>query len=124
MKVLIVDDSEKWRMFHETAVREILGDNVIIHTADCAKQGVERLTASVDAPYDVIFTDMQMESDFLPLLAGEWFIKQIKFFKEFKNTKIIIISATSNINLIAERNNVDYIPKYRCNNLAEYRNKL
>lgn len=124
MKILIVDDSEKWRMFHETAVREILGDNVIIHTADCAKQGVERLTASVDTPYDVIFTDMQMESDFLPLLAGEWFIKQIKFFKEFKNTKIIIISAASNINLIAERNDVDYIPKYRCNNLEEYRNKL
>ncbi len=124
MKILIVDDSEKWRMFHETAVREILGDNVVIHTADCAKQGVERLTASVDTPYDVIFTDMQMESDFLPLLAGEWFIKQIKFFKEFKNTKIIIISAASNINLIAERNDVDYIPKYRCNNLEEYRNKL
>ena len=124
MKILIVDDSEKWRMFHETAVREILGDNVVIHKADCAKQGVDRLTASVDAPYDVIFTDMQMESDFLPLLAGEWFIKQIKFFKEYKNTKIVIISATSNINLIAERNNVDYIPKYRCNNLEEYRNKL
>lgn len=124
MKILIVDDSEKWRMFHETAVREILGDNVIIHTADCAKQGVERLTASVDAPYDVIFTDMQMESDFLPLLAGEWFIKQIKFFKEFKNTKIIIISAAINVNRIAEKYSVDYIPKYRCNNLEEYRNKL
>ncbi len=124
MKVLIVDDSEKWRMFHETAVREILGDNVIIHTADSAKRGVDRLTASIDNPYDIIFTDMQMESDFLPLLAGEWFIKQIKFFKEYKNTKIVIISAASNVNRIAEKYSVDYIPKYRCNNLEEYRNKL
>ena len=45
---------------------------------------------------------MQMESDFLPFYAGEWFIKQIKFFNEYKNTKIIIISATSNIRQIAK----------------------
>ena len=124
MKILIVDDSEKWRLYHETAVREVLGNSAIIHTADCAKRGVDKLTSSLDEPYDIIFTDMQMESDFLPLFAGEWFIKQIKFFKGYNNTKIIIISAASNVNLIAERYNADYIPKYRCNDLEEYRNKL
>ena len=124
MKILIVDDSEKWVMFHETAVREIFNNDITIETANSASQGVERITASIDKPFDFILTDMQMESDYLPLFAGEWFIKQIKFFKEYKNTKIIIISAASNIKMIAEKYNVDYIPKYRCNDINEYCNKI
>ena len=111
-------------MYHESALREIFKDNIEIETANSAKEGVERLMASIDAPYDFIMTDMQMESDFLPLYAGEWFIKQIKFFKEYKNTKIIIISAAGNIRQIAENYNTDYIPKYKCNDLNEYCNKL
>ena len=103
MKILIVDDSPKWIMYHESAIREIFDDKVFIDTADCAKKGVEKLTLSIDEPYDFILTDMQMESDFLPLYAGEWFVKQIQYFKEYKNTKIIIISATSNIKHIAEK---------------------
>ena len=123
-RILIVDDSPKWVMYHESALREIFKDNIEIETANSAKEGVERLMASIDAPYDFIMTDMQMESDFLPLYAGEWFIKQIKFFKEYKNTKIIIISAAGNIRQIAENYNTDYIPKYKCNDLNEYCNKL
>lgn len=124
MRILIVDDSSKWVMWHESAVREILGNDVEIDKAFSATQGVERLTSSIDAPYDVIFTDMQMETDFLPLYAGEWFIKQIKFFNEYKNTKIVIISAASNIRQIAEKYEVEYIPKYKCNNIEEYKSKL
>jgi len=124
MKILIVDDSQKWVMWHESAVREVFKDNLTIETANCAKQGVEKLTLSINEPYDFIFTDMQMESDFLPLYAGEWFIKQIKFFKEYKNTKIIIISATSDIKNIAQKYDVDYIPKYSCNDINSYCNKL
>ncbi len=123
MKILIVDDSSKWVNWHEDAAREIC-NNAIIHKAYSASQGVEKLTSSIDEPYDIIFTDMQMEADYLPLYAGEWFIKQIKFFKEYKNTKIIIISATSNIKQIAENYEVDYIPKYKCNNIEEYKQKL
>ena len=123
-RVLIVDDSSKWILYHKDAVRQIFKDNIEIETANSAKEGVERLMVSIDAPYDFILTDMQMESDFLPLYAGEWFIKQIKFFKEYKNTKIIIISAVGNIRKIAENYNTDYIPKYKCNDLNEYCNKL
>ena len=119
MKILIVDDSAKWVNFHESAVKEILKD-VQIHTANSAKQGIDKVTASIDDPYDYIFTDMQMESDFLPLYAGEWFIKQIKFYKEYQNTKIIAISAAGNLRQIAEKYEVDYIPKYKCNNIEEY----
>ena len=53
-----------------------------------------------------------MESDFLPYLAGEWLVKQIKTYdKYYKNTKIVIVSATPSIELIAKRNDVLYIPK-------------
>ncbi len=123
-RILIVDDSSRWVLYHKDAVREVFGGEAEIDTASSAKEGVERLMSSIDCPYDFIFTDMQMESDFLPFYAGEWFIKQIKFFNEYKNTKIIIISATSNIRQIAEKYSVDYIPKYRCNDLKEYCNKL
>lgn len=124
MKILIVDDSQKWIMWHKSAVKEIFSTNFVVETADSAQKGVEKITLSIDEPYDYVLTDMQMESDFLPLYAGEWFIKQIKFFKEYKNTKIIIISATSNIKQIAEKYNVDYIPKYMCNDIDSYCNKL
>ena len=66
---------------------------------------------SIDNPYDVIFTDLQMESDFLPKYAGEWLIEQIKTFKEYNSTKIVIISASPNIRIIAERNQVLYLSK-------------
>ena len=124
MKILIVDDSQKWVSWHESAVREIYNNNVIVDKAFSVSQGVEKLTSSVDEPYDIIFTDMQMETNYLPLYAGEWFIKQIKFFNEYKNTKIIIISAASNIRQNAENYEVDYIPKYQCNDIDAYRDKI
>lgn len=124
MKILIVDDSDKWVQWHKSAVTEVLENDVEIETASSATQGVERLTASVDHPYDVIFTDMQMETDYLPLYAGEWFIKQVKFFNEYKNARIVIISAASNIRQIAEKYEAEYIPKYKCNDINEYCNKL
>ncbi len=123
-RILITDDSSKWVLYHKDAVRQIFKDDVEIETASSAKEGLEKITSSIDCPYNFILTDMQMEPDFLPLYAGEWFIKQIKFFKEYKNSKIIIISAAGNIKRIAENYGVEYIPKYRCNNLEEYCNKL
>ena len=43
-----------------------------------------------------------MENDFEPKYAGEWFVEQIKTFKAYINTKIVIISAAYNIAHIAE----------------------
>ena len=86
MKILIVDDSSKWVMWHESAVRELLGNDVEIDKAFSAAQGVEKLTASIDLPYDIIFTDMQMEPDFLPLYAGEWLKNMI--LNIFRNTNV------------------------------------
>lgn len=119
-KILIVDDSSKWVSYHKEVIEEIFANEVTIDVAYSAKQALEKITASIDEPYDIILTDMQMEPDFIPLYAGEWFIKQVQFFNEYKNTKIIIISATSNIKQIAEKYGVDYIPKYKCNDISSY----
>ncbi len=124
LRILIVDDSSRWVLHHQEVIRQIFNNNVEIETANSAKEGVERLTASLDEPYDFILTDMQMEPDFLPLYAGEWFIKQIKFFNEYKNTKIIAVSASENLKQIAKNYDVDCIPKYMCNDIKSYCNKL
>lgn len=123
-RILIVDDSNRWVLHHKYIIEQIFNNNVEIDTANSAKEGVEKLTASIDCPYNFIFTDMQMEPDFLPFYAGEWFIKQIKFFNEYKNTKIIAVSAAENLKQIAQNYCVDYIPKYKCNDINEYCNKL
>lgn len=123
-RILIVDDSSRWVLHHQEVIRQIFNNNVEIETANSAKEGVERLTASLDEPYDFILTDMQMEPDFLPLYAGEWFIKQIKFFNEYKNTKIIAVSASENLKQIAKNYDVDCIQKYMCNDIKSYCNKL
>lgn len=119
-KILIVDDSPNWVKYHTAAVNILFNSNVLIETANSAKEGVEKLTLSINEPYDIILTDMQMEPDYLPLYAGEWFIKQIRFFNEYKNTKIVIISAASNISSIADKYGVDFIPKYKCNDEDAY----
>lgn len=123
MKILIVDDSSKWITYHKSAIEQIFSD-ARIDTAQSAKDGADKLIFSINEPYDVILTDMQMEPDFLPLFAGEWFIKQIQFFKEYKNTKIIAVSAAENLKHIAEKYRVDYLPKYKCNDIQNYCNKL
>lgn len=110
-KILIVDDVPGWVRFHEQNIRHLNIPNIEIDTAISAREALSKLEVSIDNPYDVIFTDLQMESDFLPKYAGEWLIEQIKTFKEYNSTKIVIISASPNIRIIAERNQVLYLSK-------------
>lgn len=110
-KILIVDDVPGWVRFHEQNIRHLNIPNIEIDTAISAREALSKLEGSIDNPYDVIFTDLQMESDFLPKYAGEWLIEQIKTFKEYNSTKIVIISASPNIRIIAERNQVLYLSK-------------
>ena len=119
-KLLIADDSSSWRNYHTDAVQKLFPEKFEIETADFANSANEKLYLNADEPYDVILTDLQMESDFLPLYAGEWLVEQIQKIPAYKNTKIIIISATNAIRLIAERYNVDYIPKYNCRDINAY----
>ena len=117
-RVLIVDDSAKWVEYHAEAIR--LQGNFEIDTAYSAKSGLAKIEVNAHNPYDIILTDMQMESDFLPLYAGEWFIEQIKAFKEYQNTKIVIISATYDIKRVAQKYDVLFLPKYLCTDLTRY----
>lgn len=110
-RILIVDDVPGWVRFHEQNIRHLNIPNIEIDTAISAREALSKLEVSIDNPYDAIFTDLQMESDFLPKYAGEWLIEQIKTFKEYNSTKIVIISASPNIRIIAERNQVLYLSK-------------
>lgn len=110
-RILIVDDVPGWVRFHEQNIRHLNIQNIEIDTAISAREALSKLEVSIDNPYDVIFTDLQMESDFLPKYAGEWLIEQIKTYKEYNSTKIVIISASPNIRIIAERNQVLYLSK-------------
>ena len=115
MKILIVDDSVSWREFHKNAIEEIFIELEIeeyeIELASSARQGYDCLMYNNESPYNLIITDLQMEEDFEPKYAGEWFIEQIKSFNQYKKTKVVIISAAYNIQHIAETNNVLYIRK-------------
>ena len=110
MKILIVDDLKSWIYYH-SSVMQTLFEDAEIHTALSAREGYDKLMENNETPFDIIITDMQMESDFEPKYAGEWFIEQIKTFKNYKNTRIVIISAAYNIPAIAENYGVDYIRK-------------
>lgn len=121
MKILITDDSIGWIEYHLNNLKQALPENTLFDIAKSAKEGLDKIILNIDTPYDVIFTDMQMESDFLPLYAGEWFIKQIKTYKEYQNTRIVIISAAPNIKTIAEKYNVEYLPKSMCQLKENYK---
>lgn len=111
-KILIVDDTPGWVRFHKTNIEYLNISDIQIDEAFSAKEGVSKIECSIDNPYHIIFTDLQMESDFLPKSAGEWLIEQIKTFeKYYKNTKIVIISASPNIERIAKKHGVFYISK-------------
>lgn len=115
MKILIVDDSTSWREFHKNAIEEIFIELDIeeyeIELASSARQGYDCLMFNNENPYNLIITDLQMEEDFEPKYAGEWFVEQIKTFKNYINTKIVISSGCYNIKQIAESLGINFIPK-------------
>lgn len=120
-KILVADDSPSWVRHHSFNVKYILGEeNVEIFEAFSAREADKIISCNIDKPFDIIFTDMQMEADFLPLNAGEWLIKQIQFYKEYENTNIVIISASPIIEKLAQKYNVNYIPKRMCQTTEPY----
>jgi CheY-like chemotaxis protein len=114
MKILIVDDVKGWRDYHSYIMNDMFSSDSFtpeIQTAESARDGYDKLMENNEEPFDIIITDMQMENDFEPKYAGEWFIEQIKTFKNYSKTRVVIISAAYNIPMIAENYGVDYIRK-------------
>ena len=118
MKILIVDDVKGWRDYHSSVLSELFSDAEIL-TADCARRGYDLLMENNDSPFDIILSDLQMENDFEPKYAGEWFVEQIKTFKNYSKTKVVIISAAYNLKHIAEMLNVDCISKTTARNFPD-----
>lgn len=112
LKILIVDDSEGWRIFNKDAVSSVFGkESVEITLANSAKEGYNSLLQNDKKPFDLILSDLQMESDFAPESAGEWFVSQVKNTSSYFKCKVLIISGMYNIEFIADKLGVDFISK-------------
>ena len=107
-KVLIVDDVNGWRDYNSNIVKELFED-AEIETVGSAQEAYDILLQ--EKPFDIIITDLQMESTYEPKFAGEWLVEQIKTFSRYNNTKVVIISASYNARDIAELYGVECIPK-------------
>ncbi|MCD7740360.1 MAG: response regulator [Candidatus Gastranaerophilales bacterium] len=110
-KVLIVDDTKSWQVFNKELIHQFYGNIFEITIASSAKEALSVIRHNIDNPFTVILTDLQMETDHEPELAGEWLIEQIQSIPGIYSTKIVIISATYNIEDIAKRLNVECISK-------------
>lgn len=110
-RVLVVDDMKSWLAVNSKLVNNFLGEKTHITVASSAIEANNIILENVNKPFDLILTDLQMESDFLPKLAGEWLVENIKTYEQYKNAFIILISASPDIKDVAERNNVAYISK-------------
>ena len=110
-RILIVDDTKSWILFHTETIKQLYGDIFDITVAESATQAIDIVKHNIDNPFDLIITDLQMETDFEPLNAGEWLIEQVNSFSSYKNTQIVIISAMYNIEMIARKYNVECLSK-------------
>ena len=110
-KCLVVDDQNGWRKYNSEVLYELYGTDVSVDTADSAAEGYSLIIENNNEPYDVIITDLQMESDYEPKLAGEWLVEQIQLMSGYYKTQIVIISASYKLNRIADNLGVLYIPK-------------
>src|SRR5574344_2547777 len=110
-KILVVDDAAGWRNFHTQSIKDIFKGKYYVETANSAREGYDKVYNNMNFPYKLIISDLQMELDFEPKLAGEWFAEQVKMLSAYKNTPLILISATYNIKMIAENLGVFFLPK-------------
>ena len=113
-RFLVVDDMQQWQNFHIKAIQEIFADlelDAEITTCDNATDALVAVLKNIKTPFDVIISDLQMELEYEPEHAGEWLIRNIKNCQEYSNTKMIIVSGSSDIKNIAKKLNVDYLSK-------------
>lgn len=110
-KILAVDDSRGWLDYHQQSIKEIFGAEFDVFRANSAREGYDEVYNNLQEPFSLIISDLQMELEFEPKHAGEWFVEQVQKLKEYKNTPIIIISASYDIRSVAKKLNVHCLPK-------------
>ena len=110
-KILIVDDSRGWIEYHLDALTQIYGDKFVLETADSARSGYDMIYKNLNPTYALVISDLQMEMEFEPKHAGEWFVEQVKMMNEYSNVPVVIVSAAYNIRSIAQKLGVNCLPK-------------
>ena len=110
-KILIVDDTKSWLMFHKELINQLYNETFELTFANSANEALSIIKHNTDNPFSIIITDLQMETDYEPETAGEWLIDRIKKIREYSSTKIIIVSAMYNIEHIAKKLEVECISK-------------
>lgn len=110
MRILTVDDSFDWLNLHSAVLNNIFKDDLEIISANSAFEAINIYKDEYkENPFDLVITDLQMESDFEPMYAGEWLIKEIQNLNE--RQEILIVSSCFNIDQIANAYNTDYLSK-------------
>jgi CheY-like chemotaxis protein len=113
LKILVVDDSHEWIKFHLGLLNNFLEkDSFSVDFEMSGKAGFSKILKTSANPYDLIISDLEMEDIAEESYAGEWFVRSILKREELKNTKILIISGSHDIDQVAKRQNVDFIPKH------------
>ena len=110
-KILLVDDTKAWLLFHRELINQLYGDLFEITTANSASEALSVIKHNINEPFALIITDLQMETDYEPKLAGEWLVEHIKNIHEYDSVPVIIVSAMYNIEYIARTLNVECISK-------------
>lgn len=110
-KILIVDDTKAWLLFHEELISHLYGETFEITTTGSASEAMKIIKQNINEPFSLIITDLQMETDYEPKLAGEWFVEKVQKINAYSSSKIIIVSAMYNIEHIAKSLNVECISK-------------
>ena len=110
MRILAVDDNFDWLNIHSYMTESAFGEDTEIICASSAFEALNIYKEEyIEKPFNLVITDMQMESDYEPLHAGEWLIKEILTLKNTQN--ILIVSSALNIEHIANSYKVDYLSK-------------
>lgn len=110
-RILVVEDTPEWQKFHINLLKNYFKNEVELTVNSFAREGYQSVLNNLNNPFDLIISDLQMETDFEPEFAGEWFIKQVKNLSEYKNVPVVIMSATYNIAFIAHNLGVEYLSK-------------
>ena len=110
-RILIAEDSTQWQRFHKSLLDNYDKFSIDAVFASSAREALEIVEFYPEQTYDLVLSDLQMESDFLPDFAGEWFVKNLKNIKKYKNTPIVIVSAAYNISFIATNLGVGHLSK-------------
>jgi CheY-like chemotaxis protein len=110
-RILIVDDTKAWLMFHRELITQLYGNTFEITTASSAAEALDIVRHNIRNPFSLILSDLQMEMDYEPLLAGEWFVENVQQIRAYSRTNIVLISSMSNIEYIAQKYGVECVSK-------------